>query len=199
MNVVIHGAVRRDLRRIADALGAPDAASRAARIGAAYDFLAGELRHHHEQEDTLLWPALVEHGVPADLTAAMESEHQAMAAALAEAERAVHAFVASGDGADAEAARAAVEHAAEVTGAHLDHEETEVGPLFADFATTPAWPPIEKKFRARPPRDAGRFFAWIQDGMSEDHRGYLRSTVPPPVLLLLSKGFGRGYRSTARL
>lgn len=199
MNTVIHGAVRRDLRRITDALAAPDAAAKADRIAAAYDFLDAELHYHHESEDTLLWPALVEHGVPAELTATMASEHQAMALALERAKEAVHAFAASGDAADAAAAKAALEHATEVTTAHLDHEENEIGPLFEDFASTPAWPPIEKKLRSRSPKAAGQFFAWIQDGMSDEHRAYLGSTVPPPVRFLLTKGFGRGYRSTAAL
>ena len=199
MNTVIHGAVRRDLRRIADALGRPDAAARAPQIGAAWDFLDAELHYHHRSEDTHLWPALVAHGVPVDLTAAMESEHQAMGAALAEAKQAIDAFVASGADADADAARAAVERATEVTNTHLDHEENEVGPLFEEFAATPAWPPVEKKLRQRSPKEAGRFFAWIQDGMSEEHRAYLRSTIPAPVVLILAKGLGRGYRSTAAL
>ena len=40
---------------------------------------------------------------------------------------------------------------------------------------------------------AGRFFAWLTDGMDPGNRDCLRSTVPAPVLAVLSKVFGRQY------
>jgi hypothetical protein len=35
--------------------------------------------------------------------------------------------------------------------------------------------------------------AWIQDGMPEDARAHLRSTIPAPVTFLLSRVAGRSY------
>ena len=43
------------------------------------------------------------------------------------------------------------------------------------------------------PGVAGQFFAWLTDGMSAEHRAYLRSTVPTPVVTVLAKVFGRRY------
>jgi len=40
---------------------------------------------------------------------------------------------------------------------------------------------------------AGSFFAWLTDGMSDEGRAYLRKTVPTPVVVVLSRVFGRRY------
>ncbi len=37
-------------------------------------------------------------------------------------------------------------------------------------------------------------FAWILDGASPEVTGYLKSAIPGPVLLLLSRVFGIGYQ-----
>jgi hypothetical protein len=39
----------------------------------------------------------------------------------------------------------------------------------------------------------GNFFAWIQDGMTEEGRSYLRTTIPRPVTAVFSRVVGRGY------
>ncbi len=75
----------------------------------------------------------------------------------------------------------------------LQHEETELEPQLAPHLETPEWKAVEKKLRNQPLPEAGRFFAWLTDGMSEEHRVVLRRTVPPPVVTVLSKVFGRRY------
>lgn len=40
---------------------------------------------------------------------------------------------------------------------------------------------------------AGQFFAWLTDGMSDEHRAFLRTQVPAPVVTVLAKVFGRRY------
>ena len=39
---------------------------------------------------------------------------------------------------------------------------------------TPEWKAVEKKLSRQPPGVAGRFFAWLTDGMSDDDRAFLR-------------------------
>ena len=53
--------------------------------------------------------------------------------------------------------------------------------------------PPQKQFRKQPPKVAGWFFAWVQDGMTDEARAFLGSTVPAPVRMILSKVLGRGY------
>ena len=195
MNRLIHAAVRRDLERLHTALGAARDGdrARAADLERAYANLRRELTQHHEGEDLHLWPMLGKVGVPGDLLTAMEEEHSAMAAALAETGTAMTTYAASGSAADAAAARASVERTQEVVEHHLTHEENDLEPYLHEQEHTPAWKAVEKKLRQQPPGIAGRFFAWLTDGMSEPGRAYLRSKVPTPVVVVLSRTFGRRY------
>jgi len=52
-----------------------------------------------------------------------------------------------------------------------------------------------KQFSRRSsPAKAGTFFAWMQDGATQEEMSALRTNVPGPVLALLSGLFGRRYR-----
>ena len=195
MNRVIHGAVRRDLRRLETALGqAPDGdQGRARDLQRAFANLRAQLTTHHEGEDAHIWPMLAGVGVDGELLRAMEDEHAAMSAALAGSDAAMATYAASGSAADAGAARASVVRTTEVVEHHLRHEEEELEPKLAPHVGTPAWKAVEKKLSRQPPRVAGTFFAWVTDGMEPAERSFLRSTVPPPVVLVLSRTFGRRY------
>jgi hemerythrin-like domain-containing protein len=195
MNRVIHDAVWRDLTRLSTALGAArdDDRARAAELDRAYAFLRDELTRHHEGEDEHLWPWLASVGVDPDLLTTMQAEHEGMSAALADTGTAMQAYAASGSAADAATARASVLSTQEVVERHLTHEEQELEPQLRPHLDSPGWKAVEKKLRAVSPRVAGSFFAWLTDGMSDQDRAYLRSTVPPPVVTVLSKVLGRSY------
>jgi hemerythrin-like domain-containing protein len=195
MNRVIHGAVRRDLARLDAALGEfrDGDRARAGDLNRSFEYLRSELTRHHEGEDRHIWPMLGTLGVDADLLATMESEHSAMAQSLGETEQAMRAFAASGSAADAEAARASLTRTREVTERHLDHEEKDLEPQMAPHMESPEWKATEKQLRKAPPAVAGSFFAWLTDGMDDAERSYLRSTVPTPVVFVLSRLLGRRY------
>jgi hemerythrin-like domain-containing protein len=195
MNRVIHAAVRRDLDRLSAALTSFPAGdqARARDLERAYANLRRELTHHHEAEDTHIWPMLATVGVAPDLLGAMESEHHAMAEALAETGTALTTLAGSGSDADAAAARESVLRTRRVVDRHLDHEETELEPQLTPHLETPEWKEVEKKLRKQPPGVIGRYFAWLTDGMSEPERAYLRATIPAPVVFVLSRVLGRRY------
>ena len=69
MNRLIHGAVRRDLGRLSTGLSqmADGDRVRAQELEKAYANLRRELTHHHEGEDTYIWPMLAKAGVDPDL------------------------------------------------------------------------------------------------------------------------------------
>jgi hypothetical protein len=132
-------------------------------------------------------------GVEPALLHDMESEHHAMAEALSETGAAMTALATSGSGAAAATARASVVRTQAVVERHLAHEESELEPQLQPLLETPEWKAVEKKLSREPPSVAGPFFAWLTDGMSEDHRAYLRSLIPAPVVTVLAKVFGRRY------
>lgn len=195
MNRVIHGAVRRDLSRLStalDGLGDGDR-DRAQALDRAFANLRRELTQHHEGEDTHVFPMLTSLGVEPALIETMESEHQAMSDALADTSAAMGALARSASASDTAAARASVVRTRAVVDQHLTHEEAELEPQLTPHLQSPEWKAVEKKLSRQPPGVAGRFFAWVTDGMSEEHRAYLKATVPTPVVVVLSRTFGRRY------
>jgi hypothetical protein len=199
MNRVIHEAVRRDLARLEAALGsAPDGdRERAQALAAAYDNLLRQLTMHHSGEDDHVLP-FVAARIPgsADVLAAMEDEHHALAVALEDTRLAVTEYAATGAAADARKARETVVRTQAVVDGHLRHEEEEFEPLLAPLLGTPEWKAVEK--RLRPPLSAaGATLAWLQDGMSEQGRAHLRGAIPAPVAVLVTRLGGRSYRRIA--
>jgi hemerythrin-like domain-containing protein len=198
MNQVIHGAVRRDLDRLAAALGtAPDGdVGRAGDLQRAYAHLHSQLKHHHEQEDRHVFPALRRLGIDPALLEEMDSEHEAMSDALDGAASAMQRYAVTGSAADAETARAEVERTRAVVERHLVHEETELEPLMEPHFESAEWKQAERALRKAPPTTTGRFFAWLTDGMEPESQSYLRSAVPAPVVFVFSRVLGRQYHRT---
>jgi hypothetical protein len=195
MNGLIHNAVRRDLARLAAALDPwPDGdRARAGRLERAFANLRRELTHHHEGEDAHVWPFLAGTGVQKDLLADMEAEHAAMSAALAETATALGTLARTGALADAVAARSSMARTREVVVDHLDHEEQELEPLLSGHEGTAEWKAVTNQLRHRSPGDAGSFFAWLTDGITDGDRAALKATVPVPLTFVLSRAFGRRY------
>jgi hypothetical protein len=196
MNKAIHGAFRRDLTRFLDALarfGDGDQA-RAAQLGRAWDNFDAQLTDHHEGEHEIAWPALMKIGVTRETIAQMDAEHERMAAALATTRSAMAAFRASGSAADAQAARAAVEHLQAVTVEHLDHEEGQIESVYLSHAEGPEMKAMGKQFAKVSPAKGGRFFAWVTDGATPEEMATITGNVPKPVLAIISGIWGRSYR-----
>ena len=195
MNRLIHAAVRRDLSRLSAALESfrDGDIARARDLDRAYVNLRRELTRHHEGEDTHIWPMLEKAGVEPTLLHTMESEHHAMADALSDTGAAMTALATSGSAAAADAARASVLRTQAVVDQHFGHEENELEPHLHAYEETPEWKAVEKQLSRQPPSVAGPFFAWLTDGMSGQHRAFLKTLVPAPVVTLLAKLFGRRY------
>jgi hemerythrin-like domain-containing protein len=195
MNRVIHAAVRRDLARLESALAeaADGDLSRARQLERAYANLQRELTHHHEGEDTFVFPFLARSGADPDLLRAMDDEHHRMAESLAEAHHAMAEYSSSGSASDAERARNAISAAQKVVEGHLAHEENDLEPLIEPHMHSADWKAVEKKLRPTSLPVTGQFLAWIQDGMTDEHRTYLRSTIPAPVTAVLGRVAGRAY------
>ena len=196
MNQVIHAAVRRDVDRTEQALRAlaDHDAARARQIQTAWRNLVRELTHHHEAEDTHLWPFLLSRGVDAGLLQQMESEHGAMKQALASSSAAIDSAVASPTVAAASAAADEVARASEVINQHLAHEERDVEAPLGNLEDDPEFKALSKKLRPASIVDAANALAWMEDGAGERERSSLRSAIPGPVVTLLTLLLARRYR-----
>ena len=196
MNKVIHAAFRRDLARFDTALRSfrPGDADRARALGLAWANFDLQLTHHHEGEHAIAWPALRSVGISQETIDAMDSEHETMAAALAQARAAMSAFTASPGADEAAAAATAVEELEAVTLTHLDHEEREIEPVFQAKADTPEIKAMGRAFGKVSPAQGGQFFAWVTDGASPEELAAFKASVPAPVAAIMGGLFGRKYR-----
>jgi len=189
---VIHSAFRRDFDRFEKALSKPSAEdnAHAVQLMAAWANFRAQLVEHHESEHRIAWPALKAVGVSDDVIAQMDAEHDRMAQKLAVANAAFDKL--GTPGATAEAAGALAE-LRDVTLTHFDHEESELEPVYLEKADTPEMKAMARKFARVPPKQAGVFFAWVQDGASAADVAALRNAVPRPVLKIVPALFGRSY------
>jgi hypothetical protein len=196
MNRVIHTALRRDLDRFAGALAifADGDTLRARQLGLAWANFKLQLTNHHEGEHDIAWPALKSVGVTADVIDQMNTEHDRLAEALATATAALTKLVKSASGDDARAAGDAIATLKRVATEHLDHEEALIEPVYLAKQDTPEIKAMGRQFGKVPPPVAGTFFAWLQDGASAEELAAIRTSVPGPVVTILSGLFGRRYR-----
>ena len=200
MNQIIHAAVRRDVDRTERALrGLADGdLARARQVRTAWRNLVRELTHHHEAEDTHLWPFLVGRGVDVGLLEQMESEHGAMKVALASSSAAIDSVVADPRSEVATAAADEVARAREVINDHLAHEERDVEAPLGDLHDDPEFKALSKKLRPASIVDAANALAWMQDGAGQREQDALRATIPGPVVAVLTRVVARRYRREVR-
>ena len=152
-----------------------------------------ELTHHHEAEDEHLWPFLQSRGVELSLLQTMEAEHVAMKTALGSVSGSIEALVAAPTAANATAAADEVSRAETVINGHLEHEERDVEAPLGDQEDDPEFKELAKKLRPASIVDAANALAWMQDGAGERERTALRSTIPGPVVTVLTKVLARRY------
>jgi iron-sulfur cluster repair protein YtfE (RIC family) len=200
MNTVIHAAVRRDLARFRQALNDFPAGSqqRAAQLNAAWQNLDGQLYHHHHGEETIFWPALRDLGADESLVSDLGGEHERLAEAMTQTRNAMSALVAEPNETNVDQARAAFATLEDVVDTHFSHEERDLEPMMADVVASPRWKDAQSQIRkTQSPSSAGLYFAWLLDGADPEARAFLRHEVPPPVLFVLSRVFGRPYHRVA--
>jgi hypothetical protein len=195
LNTVIHAAFRRDLIRFDKALESFDGKTqvRADQLLYAWQNLAYQLRHHHEDEETIFWPILRELAASDSLSEDLEGEHEKMLAALEEVDASMASFQ-SNPGADsARAARTAIAHLSEVLLDHLAHEERDLEPISAANHKSPQIKRAQGVVRKAHKGNTGTLFAWLADGADSDDRAGLRREMPAPVLFVISRIGGRNY------
>ncbi|MDQ2749797.1 MAG: hemerythrin domain-containing protein [Actinomycetota bacterium] len=198
MNTIIHAAFRRDLARLDAALaGFPTGSrQRAGQLNAAWDNLASQLHQHHQDEETIFWPALRTLGADDSMIGDLGGEHARMLAALDEAGRLMAAFRADPSADNAQAARSAIAELTGVVDGHLDHEERDLEPFVVRQLATPEMKAAQVAVRKAHKGGAGTFFAWLMDTDDPEVKAALRREIPPPVLFVIGRIGGRSYRRT---
>lgn len=160
-----------------------DHSDRVAAVAAYYANVLALLHAHHEGEDELIWPKLVERAPDdADLIERMQSQHAGLLDALTEAERRLNDWMRSSDIDRGASLAAALATLGVLCAAHFDEEERRVLPLAAEHITVEEW--------AELPPHAMRSFTgdrlWlviglVQEQMPPEVRGEMEANMPPPI------------------
>ena len=150
------------------------------------DFGIAALHHHHEGEDELLYPKLIQR-VPeqAPMTEQVEHEHLAIKTALEAASAACAAWRQRPSAETGEALAAALDHLNEVVQPHLDDEEQKVVPLAAVTLTQQEWDAMGKRGMSSVPRNKRAIAAGMMlEPLDEADRAYMMKHVPAPLRML---------------
>ena len=150
------------------------------------DFGIAMLHVHHEGEDEMLYPKLLER-VPeqAAMTEQVDHEHLLIKTALDEASAACATWRQRPSAETGEALAAALDHLNEVVRPHLDDEEQKVVPLAAVTLTQQEWAALGKHSVAQIPRNKrGVAFGMILEPLGEEDRALMMRVLPAPVRML---------------
>jgi hemerythrin-like domain-containing protein len=178
--------VFRDAFALAPALVGSVCNDRTDRVDAVATYYANVLamlHAHHEGEDELVWPKLIERApAQAELIGRMQSQHEGLLEALTEAERRLAAWTAESDIDHGAALAAALATLGVLCAAHFDEEERKILPLAAECITVEEWGEL--------PGHAMRSFTgdkiWlvlglVQEQMPPEARAQMEANMPPPV------------------
>jgi hemerythrin-like domain-containing protein len=199
MNDIVHAAIRRDFVRLRAALAEVrvEDVDRVRELHAAWEFIWGELHHHHVIEDRYVWPYVLHHDLlPRELIEQMEAEHQRMAVACGRLSVGFLDFTEAPSPARLISLRSSLEHAVQTADEHLIHEEQDVMPALDDHWDARSWRPVERQIRKVNPQLAGGMFAWLLDTDDVQVHRAMEARFPKPLVWTMSRVFGRAYHRT---
>ena len=196
---IVHDALRRDLRRVTDALSAepgPGDRQRAA-IATHVWWLMDFLHGHHTGEDQGLWPLVRAHNPAAsDMLDQMDADHTRIGPHI---DRVSHAATRYG----AESSRPAREELATAIEAlradldpHLRREEDEMMPIVSASITDAQFKAYENgsHIAAKSKRELGREGHWLIDSLDPERYDVVVHTVPAAPRFILLHAMARPYR-----
>lgn len=185
---VIHRIVRREFRLLPPLVrDVPDGDTQRSEVVGSWAWeVLDFLHHHHEGEDTHLWPVLKLRlaGDPEAeaLVARMEGQHDDLAESLNTATDLVRRWRASAGAADRELAAAAIEVLHEPTLAHLDEEEGQLCPLAQQHLTQHEWLALSRHGQRSTPRKQGAYIlgALLEEASPQERDDFL-GHLPVPI------------------
>ena len=160
------------------------------------------LHHHHQNEDELLWPRLLQR-TPAGtgLVERMQTQHHAISQILQRIDVALPMWQHAARARDADALATDIGELHALLEQHLDEEEQHVLPIVGRTISPAEWDELaERGFAAMPKRRGLVFLGHILESASRSERSRFLRRVPPPVRLLYRLTGRRAFmRETAAL
>lgn len=184
--IAVHNVFRAELGAAAGRVTASDPgdADRIALLATHYENVLAFLQVHHEGEDALLWPKLVERAPGhAARVSEIAAQHHDVDHALASSRAALSAWKAAPEHAAASAVGDALASLHTGLSAHLAQEEAEIVPLAAEYLTIPEW----GEFPAHGMQHFTGDKIWLllgllREQMTEEQKATMLAMMPPPVV-----------------
>jgi hemerythrin-like domain-containing protein len=195
---LVHKAFRETGREIAECLAGldPSDTQRVSGVADVWEFYSRQLRHHHVNEDDVIWPTLVRRRAAyVEIEREMEKEHEEMDAVLDPADAAVSAMRRSPSTETVKTAADAVAAFDRVLIAHLDHEEQIALPAVHEALGRKEFDKMGEDFLKSIPKDDLPYAAASLDEWAHEVPDRDRPPPPPlPVRLLVALSWRRKYR-----
>lgn len=188
--VMAHDAFRRMLHPAASLVGAVDHDDRrrADVVADHLELMLGLLQHHHEGEDELLWPLLLQR-VPdelAPLVHLMQSQHETVHGTVDEVTTLLPQWRVNPDSASRVRLTNRVEHLVALLEEHLRDEEKHILPLAARTVTQSEWDAVtERNLKGLRPSKAPMVFGLFMEVGDPEIIAQALANAPAPVRLLL--------------
>ncbi|WP_170284806.1 hemerythrin domain-containing protein [Kribbella amoyensis] len=202
--VVVHRVFRREFRILPDLITqVPEGDTQRAKLLAGHlaDIVTA-LHHHHEAEDELLWPPLLERAQPhQELVHRMEKQHAALSDALGRIEKLGPIWAATARKNDGERLASALRDASAVLDQHMAEEEAEILPIVRENLTVAEWEAIGERAATQLKDKRKQLLllgALLEEATPEEERVFL-ADLPTPVRVLWKIAGRRQYAAYARV
>lgn len=192
MNTNMHAAFKREIGRLKSGLAAADLATADSRDGLAnrYQFFSQTLHHHHQGEDTYLFPG-VRQSADSDERAVldeMEAEHEGLVAILGALDE---QFAHLDQSTDKKAVTTQLDELLVLLSAHCAHEERDGVPIVQKYLSDDNFKAFMKYNRGAP--NSSLIFPWMCDGADSTVESQTWGNIPAPVRLFLKPMMTRKY------
>ena len=198
---IVHQAFRRAYDEAAKLVRAnpTPSADRVAFLADHIDFGIKMLHVHHEGEDAILYPKLIERVPEQDpMLEQVDAEHKLIGTALDAASAANSAWRAAPSAATGEALAVKLDELNTVTQTHLNDEEGKVVPLAAVTLTQDEWDALGKHGLSEIPKDKRPLaFGLLMEPLNDEDRAYMKKNLPAPVRILYPVLIDRPWKKYA--
>jgi hemerythrin-like domain-containing protein len=156
---------------------------RATLVGSYYDNIMRFLKVHHEAEDDLVWPKLLDRSpARAALVKDLISDHEQIHESMEQAETEIARWTASADPTDAREVTSALTRLGAALIPHLDREDEEIVPLCSEYLSAEEWG--EMPGHALHSFDGDKVWlilGLIRENMTQAQRDAMLAHMPPPA------------------
>lgn len=184
----VHDTFRAGITRMVDATATLEPAALQSSLGPYWDFLGPMLDYHHHNEDEHDFPLLASHHPDSQpLLDQLGTEHQQMVGVMNKIGPAVESFTRSPDVDSRNRVNSGVVELRDLFFPHLDREDAEVLPMYAEWIPHDDWARLETKALRGIPKPQMPFAVGALDETIRSMPEAERPDPPPlPVRVMLS-------------